>query len=149
VSPWAAVVPSPKVQLADMMTPSESVELAPFSVIDVSVWVSWSGPAFATGGWFGRVVLVVVGTGELVVLARLVDEVVEVLVLEVDVVGPTIVVVGVPVPIVAVAESPAADHVPRLSCTHRFAENVPVVAYVWATVGVPTVAEPPSPNCHQ
>ena len=68
----------------------------------------------AIGSWFGSEVLVVVGVGEVVVL-------------EVEVVGEAMVVVDEPVPMVAVAESPAADHVPRLSWTQRFTVNVPVV----------------------
>ena len=112
-----------------MMTPSGSRDAEPFSVIVVSVCVSWLAPASAIGIWFGRVVLVVVGIGELVV------------------VGVASVVVGVPVPIVAVVWSPADDHVPRLSWTQRLAVNVPVAVYVCATVGVPTVAVTPSPNC--
>ena len=138
--------PSPNVQLADVIEPSGSFDDEPFNVIVISVCVSWSAPALAIGSWFGSVVLVVVGVGELVVLARLVDELVLV---DVEVVADTMVVVEEPVPMVAIAESPADDHVPRLSWTQRFAVNVPAVAYAWVTVGVPTEALPPSPNCHQ
>jgi hypothetical protein len=112
------VPPSPNVQLADAIVPSGSRDAEPFSVIVVSVCVSWSAPALAIGSWFGSVVLVVVGVGELVVLARLV-------LVDVEVVAT--VVVDEPVPMVAVVPSLAADHAPRLSWTQSVTVKVPVV----------------------
>jgi hypothetical protein len=81
-------------------------------VMEVRVCVAWSGPALATGSWFGRVVDVVVGVTLVVdvVGARLV---VVVVLVEVDVVAVP------PVPMVTTAESLASDQRPRLSRTQR------------------------------
>ena len=123
------MVPSPKFQLASVIVPSGSEELPPFSVIDVSVCVNWSGPAFASGGRFGSEVDVLVledvddVVGPLVVLGRLVDVLVEL-----DVVGVATVEVVVPVLIVAVAVSGASDQAPTLSRTHRVAVKFPEAA---------------------
>jgi len=54
-----AVAPSPKLQLARAIEPSGSLDIDPVKLSMVSVCVSWSAPAFATGGWFGNVELVV------------------------------------------------------------------------------------------
>ncbi len=91
----------------------------------------------------GRDVEVVLAVGALVVVGRVV-----VVLLDVVVVGGAVVGVVVLVPMVTVALSLVADHVPRLSRTHSVTEYVPTAVYVWLTVGVPTVVEPPSPNCH-
>jgi len=53
------VAPSPKLQLARAIEPSGSLDIDPVKLSMVSVCVSWSAPAFATGGWFGNVELVV------------------------------------------------------------------------------------------
>ena len=49
------LVPSPKLHDHPLIVPSGSNELDPLNATAVNVWVAWSGPAFACGGWFGAV----------------------------------------------------------------------------------------------
>ena len=44
-----AVPPSPNLHAYEMIVPARSKEPEPLKVSVVSVWVNWSGPAFATG----------------------------------------------------------------------------------------------------
>ena len=60
-----AVPPSPKLHCQPAIVPSGSVEPEPLNESAMSVCAAWSAPAFARGGWFGAVEVVVL---ELVVV---------------------------------------------------------------------------------